>query len=59
MASILSLVIIGLGGWAIYRFLSDGGPRQRGAGDGPPSDPKDLPNLKRDPKTGVYRPEDK
>ena len=60
MGQILSLIIIGLGGWALYRFLSGGGssgkrskPQKQA-----PIDPKDLPKLKKDPKTGIYRPED-
>ena len=58
MGPIFSLLIIGLGGWVLYRFLSGGSgkkppPRKQG-----PVDPKDLPKLKKDPKTGVYRPRD-
>jgi len=60
MGQILSLIIIGLGGWVLFRFLSGGGssgkpgkPQKQA-----PIDPKDLPKLKKDPKTGIYRPED-
>jgi hypothetical protein len=59
MGPFLSLLIIGLGGWVIYRFLSggaDAGPKTRPPKQAP-IDPKDLPKLKKDPKTGVYRPE--
>lgn len=57
MAQFLSIVIVALGAWALYRFLAGpdaGSPKKRTRG---PS-PKDVPTLKKDPKTGVYRPED-
>ena len=59
MPQILSIIIVALGVWALYRFLA--GPSRPPQQDGkvpPRPDPKDLPTLKRDPKTGVYRPED-
>ncbi|HHK73885.1 MAG TPA: hypothetical protein ENJ57_01830 [Rhizobiales bacterium] len=60
MGPILSILIIGLGGWVISRFLSGDSnpPRNRPKKTQAPIDPKDLPKLKKDPKTGVYRPED-
>ena len=60
MPQFLSILIVALGAWALYRFLA--GPTGSGgdkSGKVPPrSQPKDLPTLKQDPKTGVYRPED-
>lgn len=55
MPQLVSLLIIGLGAYALFRFLRD-------AGGGKPkvkkSPEEDIPTLKQDPKTGRYKPED-
>ena len=56
MPQFLSILIVALGAWALYRFLA--GPSGKSGKVPPKPDPKDLPTLKKDPKTGVYRPED-
>lgn len=60
MPQIFTVLILALGAWALYRFLAGSGDDNSGqSGKVPPRpDPKDLPTLKQDPKTGVYRPED-
>ncbi|PLX44660.1 MAG: hypothetical protein C0605_02190 [Hyphomicrobiales bacterium] len=59
MPQLLSIVIVALGAWALYRFLAGGNDGAGKSGKVPPRpDPKNLPTLKKDPKTGVYRPED-
>lgn len=60
MPQFLSILIVALGAWALYRFLAgpSGSSRNQSGKVPPKPDPKDLPTLKKDPKTGVYRPED-
>ncbi len=58
MAQFLSIVIVALGAWALYRFLAGPDSSSKSGKVPPRSDPKDLPTLKKDPKTGVYRPDD-
>lgn len=58
MPQILSIIIVALGVWALYRFLAGPSTPEKDRKVPPRPDPKDLPTLKKDPKTGVYRPED-